>query len=243
VSRAVASAEMRHMACRDGGLGRTDDTGFDAPLKGRRSTLVRDDGVEVDLAVQRWGRRAGGEDGWLLDRCHGPAIDLGCGPGRLVAALAGRGVPALGVDLSTVAQRLCRRRGTPMVRRDVFGPLPGEGSWAHVLLADGNIGLGGDPLRLLHRAVALLAPGGTVLVETDAGPETLWRGTVRVRTAAGTGASLPWACVGADALERLAAALGLRGTARHRGERSFLQLTAPEVVAAALAARRVAAAG
>jgi SAM-dependent methyltransferase len=200
--------------------------GFDGPLAGRPSMLLRDDGVEVDLAVRRWRRRADGEDRWLLDRCHGPAIDLGCGPGRLVAALADRGLPALGVDLSAVAQRLCRWRGTPMLRRDVFDPLPGEGTWAHVLLADGNIGIGGDPLRLLGRAVALLEPGGTMLIETDATADTLWRGTVRVLTAAATGAPLPWACAGADALARLAARLGLRCTARHRGGRSFVQLTA-----------------
>ncbi len=32
-----------------------------------------------------------------------------------------------------------------MVRRDVFGPLPGARTWGHVLLADGNIGIGGVP--------------------------------------------------------------------------------------------------
>jgi SAM-dependent methyltransferase len=199
---------------------------------------VRADGAEVDLAVRRWRRAARGEDRWLLDRCTGPAIDLGCGPGRLVAALSARGVPALGVDVSAVAQRQCRRRGAPMVRRDVFGPLPGEGSWDHVLLADGNIGIGGDPLRLLSRAARLLRPGGTVLVETDRSPALLWRGTVRLRTGDRTGPPLPWACAGADALGRLAATLGLRRTDGYRGGRSFVQLTAcgPGTAPAAAAA-------
>jgi SAM-dependent methyltransferase len=204
----------------------TSGVGFDRALAGARSTLVRDDGVEVDLDARRWRRTAHGEDRWLLDRCHGPVIDLGCGPGRLVAALAARGVPALGVDLSAVAQRLCRRRRAPMVRADVFGPLPGEETWQHVLLADGNIGIGGDPLRLLRRATQLLASGGTVLVETDAVPDVLWQGIARVRTAGGTGAPLPWASAGADALVRLAATLGLRRTGYYRGTRSFVQLTA-----------------
>jgi SAM-dependent methyltransferase len=201
-------------------------TAFDPALAGVSARLLRDDGVEVSLAVRRWRRTADGEDRWLLDRCCGPVIDLGCGPGRLVAALASRGVPALGVDLSAVAQRLCRRRRTPMIRRDVFGPLPGAGTWGHVLLADGNIGIGGDPLRLLRRAVQLLRPGGSVLVETDAVPDVLWRGKVRVRTAAGTGAALPWAFAGADALDGLGATLGLRRTARYRGGRCFVELTA-----------------
>ena len=200
-------------------------TGFEPALAGAPARLVRDDGAEVGLAVRRWRRAAGGEDRWLLDRCTGPAIDLGCGPGRLVVALAARGVPALGVDVSRVAQRLCRRRGAPMVRRDLFGALPGEGTWSHVLLADGNIGIGGDPGHLLRRATWLLRPGGTVLVEVDGAPDLLWRGTVRVRTGAGTGPSMPWAAAGADAVERLGSAVGLRRTAHHQGGRSFVELT------------------
>ena len=200
--------------------------GFDTALAGAPARLVRDDGVELDLAVRRWRRGAHGEDRWLLDRCAGPAIDLGCGPGRLVAALAARGVPALGVDSSRIAQRQCRRLRTPMVRRDVFGPLPGEGTWAHVLLADGNIGIGGDPLLLLRRAVRLLRPGGTVLVETDSRPDALWRGTARLHTAAGSGAPLPWACAGAEAVGRLGATLGLRRTGGYRGGRAFVELAA-----------------
>ena len=60
-------------------------------------------------------------------------------------------------------------------------------------------------------------------METDAVPDVLWRGTARVRTAAGTGAPLPWACAGADALVRLAATLGLRRTGYYRGARSFVR--------------------
>jgi SAM-dependent methyltransferase len=209
-----------------------DASVFDPALSGAASRLVRDDGAEVDLAVRRWRRTAGGEDRWLLDRCTGPAIDLGCGPGRLVAALAGRGVRALGVDSSAVAQRLCRRRRTPMVRSDVFGPLPGEGTWGHVLLADGNIGIGGDPHHLLSRVTRLLRPGGSVLVEADAEPDLLWRGTVRMRTVTGTGDPLPWASAGADALDRLGVTLGLRRTACYRGVRSFVELTVSGPVAA-----------
>ena len=33
--------------------------------------------------------------------------------------------------------------------------LPGEGRWHHVPLADGNIGIGGDPVPLQRRFVEL----------------------------------------------------------------------------------------
>jgi SAM-dependent methyltransferase len=182
--------------------------------------------VVLELAVGRWHEVAAGEDDWLLRRCTGPVIDLGCGPGRLVAALAARGVPALGVDVSAAAQRQCRRRRAPMVRRDLFDPLPAEGCWDHVLLADGNIGIGGDPARLLTRAARLLAPGGTVLVETDPRPDLLWTGTARIATPAGTGRPVHWACVGVDALADLAGAVGLVRTAVHDGPRAFAEFAA-----------------
>jgi SAM-dependent methyltransferase len=199
---------------------------FDPALDGAPADLLHSDGTVVALTVGRWHGAADADDAWLLDRCTGPALDLGCGPGRLVAALAARGVPVLGVDVSTAAQRQCRHRRAPMVRRDLFDRLPAEGCWDHVLLADGNIGIGGDPLRLLRRAAELVHPGGTVVVETDPRADLLWCGTARVRTPEGTGGPLPWACVGAGALADLADAAGLVRTARRTGPRSFVELTA-----------------
>jgi Methyltransferase domain len=107
-------------------------------------------------------------DATLLDRCVGSVLDVGCGPGRLTAALNTRGNRALGIDTSAAAVRLARRRGANAVRRDVFDPVPGNGRWRHVLLADGNIGIGGDPLRLLRRCRELLEPGGHLHAEVTA---------------------------------------------------------------------------
>jgi hypothetical protein len=52
----------------------------------------------------------------------------------------------------------CRARGVPVILGDAFGPVPYEGRWQHVLLADGNIGIGGSPRALLHRVTSMLRP-------------------------------------------------------------------------------------
>jgi SAM-dependent methyltransferase len=197
---------------------------FGEALLARRAELVRSDGRTVPLDVRRWRAAAAGEDGWLLARCRGMTIDLGCGPGRLVAALLRNGVAALGVDLAVEAVRQCRRRGVPVLRADVLGPLPGVGRWSHALLADGNLGIGGDPVALLRRAADLLAPGGTVLVELDPDEDALWRGSARVRSARADGLPFAWAVAGPSAIPDLAARAGLRVLAQHRGRRAFAEL-------------------
>jgi SAM-dependent methyltransferase len=184
---------------------------FDAALDGSASHLELGDGRRLPVPVQRWHAAAAGPDRWMIERCVGPTVDLGCGPGRLVAALVARGVPAIGVDHSAHAVRLCRARGLPAVRRDLFDRLPGERWWAHALLADGNIGIGGDPRALLCRAAALLGRRGSVLVETGPASERLWRGPARLRRADGrSGPWFPWATVGVTALAALARQAGLR---------------------------------
>lgn len=201
--------------------------GFDAALEGRSARLLRSDGRTDALPVARWLAPADAGDRWLLDRCTGPVLDVGCGPGRLVAALLDRGVPALGVDVSPAAQRLCRLRGVPMVLGDVFEPLPPTWRgrpWAQVLLADGNIGIGGDPARLLARVRELLDPAGSVLVETDPDPAVCWWGTVRVPEVDGPGLALPWACVGSAALRDLAGPAGWSVAEERAGARPCVRL-------------------
>ncbi len=95
--------------------------------------------------VRRWSRDADAVDLQLVDACTGPTLDVGCGPGRLTAALARRGTPALGIDVCAEAVSQARLRGAAALRRDVFDPVPGEGRWHWVLLADGNIGIEGRP--------------------------------------------------------------------------------------------------
>jgi SAM-dependent methyltransferase len=139
-----------------------------------------------------------------LERCVGSSLDVGCGPGRLAAALAAAGRTTLGVDISPEAVRQARRRGAPAQRVDVFSPVAGEGRWQHVLLVDGNIGIGGDPHRLLHRCRELVAPGGEVIVELDPPGSGSWRGQVRIHHHGRTSHPFPWAAVSVDDLPDLA---------------------------------------
>ena len=168
----------------------------------------------LDAELDRWLGPCGPADRSVLDRCTGATLDVGCGPGRLVAALAAAGRTALGVDVSDVAVRLTRRRGGDALTADVFAPLPAEGRWDDVLLLDGNVGIGGDPDRLVRRCAALLAPGGSLLVELDAPGRA--SGTVRLRLERGpagaeeTGSWFAWARLSVDDVARVAAGAGLR---------------------------------
>lgn len=149
-------------------------------------------------------------DGSLVSRCTGPTLDVGCGPGRLTAAVASTGLPALGVDISPTAVRLTRHRGATALCRSVFEPLPAEGRWRHVLLADGNIGIGGHPHRLLSRCRALLGPTGTVLVELDPPGSRSHTATVRLRYGDRQSRPFRWAYLSADDLAESAEAAALR---------------------------------
>jgi SAM-dependent methyltransferase len=197
---------------------------FEPGLLGRTCRLELASGERISLPVQRWRAPASASDRLLLRHCTGPTLDVGCGPGRLTAALVRRGILALGVDVSPVAVRLATARGAPAIRRDVFGRVPGAGRWRHALLADGNIGIGGDPTRLLRRLVELLRPGGSVLVELDPPGTGLRRHRARIPG----GAWFEWAWLGADAVERTAGDAGLATRwVTHRTGRWFAELVKP----------------
>lgn len=138
---------------------------FARALRGHPCAVVRVDDEPTHLPVGEWLAEASGSDRALLEHCEGPTIDVGCGPGRMTALLGELGHVALGVDVVPDAVRLARDRGAPAITRDVFDLLPGEGEWGTVLLADTNIGIGGDPAALLRRVRELLTPGGLVVVE------------------------------------------------------------------------------
>ena len=161
------------------------------------------------LPVDRWLAPVDGADRAVLAQAEAPVLDIGCGPGRHLAALAAAGHAGLGLDLSPVAVRLARARGADAILRSVFADVPHAGTWRTALLLDGNIGIGGAPAGLLARARALIAPGGAVLVETGPPDSPTRRLRVRLETPGAMSPWFGWATVGADGIAPLARAAGL----------------------------------
>lgn len=183
---------------------------FDAALGGEPCEVVGPGRRLAALATKQWfGPCDEVDQRLLLSHCQGPTLDVGCGPGRMTAALLHRGTPTLGIDVSAVAVQHAVDRGAPALRRNVFAPVPASGRWNHVLLADGNVGIGGDPIRLLRRSRELVRRGGTVVVELSAPGTGLRCDRIRLRVVGRTSTPFPWSLVGVDAIELLAKSVEL----------------------------------
>ncbi len=122
----------------------------------------------VEFDVSSWCEEASSMERSLLNSLKGPILDVGCGPGRLLAAARSLGLQALGIDTSTEAVRRARGRGDRALEQSVFAAVPQSGHWQTVLLLDGNIGIGGSITSLLRRCRQLIAPSGALLVEVEA---------------------------------------------------------------------------
>lgn len=191
----------------------TADPYADALRTGRGPLFLRRaDGWLLLLEVERWCADPDAADLEVLRRCEGSVLDVGCGPGRLVVELGARGCPVLGIDVSEAAVSRTIGLGGQALQRSVFEPLPAEGRWGTVLLIDGNIGIGGDPVALLRRVAALLAPGGAALVELEPHAAASRAERVRLEYSRQVSEWIPWRFVSAGEIEPLAAAaaLGLR---------------------------------
>lgn len=179
----------------------------------------------VHYSMHGWSAPATTGERELLRTLRGPVLDVGCGPGRMLAAARDLGLAAMGVDSIAAAVRLAASRGTA-IHGSIFDPVPHEGAWGSALLLDGNIGIGGNVRMLLDRVGSLLAPNGQVLAEVEA-EESLDVAYLAVLedSAGRVSAAFPWARAGAKAVATHAARAGLATVANRTSQgRVFLTL-------------------
>ncbi len=191
---------------------------FTSALRGEVCHVVGLGEVPRRLPVMTWQRVADAGDAALLEQCVGPTIDIGCGPGRMTQLLAERNHAVLGIDVVPEAVFQTRERGVSALLRDVFDTLPGEGRWATALLADGNIGIGGDPRALLRRVADLLEHDGRVVVDLEAPGTGIRTRTIQLATRSRQSGPFLWAVVGADAIDQVASGAGLYVRSLHQHE-------------------------
>jgi hypothetical protein len=90
----------------------------------------------------------------------------------------------------------------------VFDRVPGAGTWDTALLLDGNVGIGGAPGALLHRAGELLSRRGTLLVEVEPPGAPSLHTRSRLEAPGVVSEWFAWAHVGVDGIGALAAGAG-----------------------------------
>jgi SAM-dependent methyltransferase len=112
----------------------------------------------------------------LIERSGQPALDAGCGPGRLIRSFLRAGLDVDGSDISPDMLELCRRHA----EAEGLSPNLYCQSTAHLdlprryrtIVSCGVYGLGGtrqDDLDTLERFHHHLEPGGTLALDIEAG--------------------------------------------------------------------------
>lgn len=97
----------------------------------------------------------------------GVALDIGCGPGNILPALASRVDYAVGIDASAVSARLARQRCESLPAGVVLGDalhLPMRDASADVVLASGSLHHTGDARAGFRELARVLAPAGRAYV-------------------------------------------------------------------------------
>lgn len=111
-------------------------------------------------------------EGWLRDAARTPGVvDLGCGPGMLLAAAAAHGVSGVGIDVSlvwlAVARRMIEEHGGRATLAAAFGeslPLP-DGRTPALVSLD-VIEHVGDQERYLREIDRVTAPNASIAIST-----------------------------------------------------------------------------
>jgi len=96
---------------------------------------------------------------------RGCFLDVGCGDGYMVAAMADAGYDACGLDISEVAVRRARERGCTGVRQGTVHDAPFEPASFDAVLLMSYLEHEHRPGAALRRVRELLRPGGHVFVK------------------------------------------------------------------------------
>ena len=142
-------------------------------------TPVRNDPAQYDTLADQWWdpRGALAMLGWIAKHratLVPPSpydgallLDLACGGGLLAPHLAGRGYRHVGLDLSATAVRVAAEHGVQAVLGDVTR-LPFADAIAQVVVAGELLEHVPDPAALVAEIARVLAPGGTLVLDTIA---------------------------------------------------------------------------
>jgi SAM-dependent methyltransferase len=110
--------------------------------------------------------------GWLRDVAQSPGfVDVGCGPGMLLAAAADLGVPSIGIDVSltwlVVARRMLETHGgRPVLAAALAEALPLPDDAAPAVVSLDVIEHVGDQRRFVREIDRIASPGAPVALST-----------------------------------------------------------------------------
>ncbi len=108
---------------------------------------------------ERWHAAVGTLDGKVL-------IDIGCGPGNLLATLGGRPRIAIGVDIAHGSLVHAARVGYVPLLADAHN-LPLRSGVADIVAINGSLHHCDDMPTVLREAARLVRPGGTLILDHD----------------------------------------------------------------------------
>lgn len=112
------------------------------------------------------GERRRADQMFLGNVAPGRLLDVGCGSGRFLGAMQGRGWTVMGVDFDPAAIRVARQRYGIEVRQGTVADLAVEGLQFDAITASHVIEHVRDPVGLLAECRRLLRPGGRLVLRT-----------------------------------------------------------------------------
>jgi SAM-dependent methyltransferase len=109
--------------------------------------------------IDRWSAAIGTLDDKVV-------IDVGCGPGNLVAALGGKPKTLIGLDISHGALKVAQTLGYQTILADVQD-LPLVSGCADVVMLNAVMHHSDDPEKVLREAARLVRSGGILVTDMD----------------------------------------------------------------------------